>query len=174
MSDASQSPEVSTDPNEWVSIDYVYDQVETMISRQRDAFEAWERRYGQVLAFTSALTVAGIVFLPERIATDPVTVGFAFVGLAILLLSCLATLLGLAQKGSWSAPDPRTLRSKYLATDPRELRLLLTDTRVELFELNEKRLNRQFWGFILLVLMLTLGILFLLVAAIMSATLNGA
>ena len=51
MSDASQSPEVSTDPNEWVSIDYVHDQVEAMMSRQWDAFEAMGTSIRQVLAF---------------------------------------------------------------------------------------------------------------------------
>ena len=173
MNGDSEEPDVSTDPDEWVSIDYVHDQVEAMMSRQWDAFAAWERRFGQILAFASALTVAGIVFLPERIATGPATTGLTFIGLAILLASCLVTLFGLIPKGWRSAPDPRTLRSDFLGTDSRELRLMITDTRIELFELNEKHLKSQLWRFGLSVALLILGILLLLVATVMSEAFNG-
>ena len=173
MSDASRSPEVSTDPNEWVSIDYVHDQVEAMMSRQWDAFETMERRFAQVLAFVSALTVAGIAFLPERIATDISTRWVTFVGLLFLLFSGGVALWGFLPRRWTSAPNPHTLRSKYLTTNAREVRLVVTDSRIVDFERNKKSLDRQVWLFRASVALLFTGTLLFVVAAGMSTTPKG-
>ena len=39
MNDDSEDPEVSTDPDEWLSLDYVHEQVEAMMLRQWEASE---------------------------------------------------------------------------------------------------------------------------------------
>ena len=169
----SEDPEVSTDPDEWLSLDYVHEQVEAMMLRQWEASERWDHRFGQILAFASALSVAGIVFLPEKIGNDPLATVVMFLGLAGLIISCLVTLFRLFPKVWQSAPDPRTLRSKYLTTDPRELRLLVTDTRIESFEVNEHHLASNLTWFRWSVSLLVFGLVCLVAASAISAILNG-
>jgi hypothetical protein len=136
------------DPANWLSLDYIHDQVQEQLKAQSDLWDAVDGRLRLILG------VIGIVFAASATFQRQVTLGGTaqipfwiglFVGLAVVLFLIAGAIVAVAY---WPQefnrpPDPIDLRNRWLTTEPEEVKLIVIDSILEAYNDNEDVIERK-------------------------------
>jgi hypothetical protein len=134
------------DPANWLSLDYVHEQVQAQLKAQEVIWEAVDGRLRLILGVIGIVFAAAAAF--QRAAGGgpllPFWVG-AGVSLAVSLFLLAAIIAGVSY---WPydfdrPPQPHRLRERYLTTDPREVMLAVVDTILVAYTNNAAVIERK-------------------------------
>lgn len=130
------------DPGNWLSLDYVHDQVQSQLEAQSELWDVVDGRLRLILGVIGIVFAASATF--QRGASQagaaliPFGIGLAVI-VAVALFLAAATIVAFAywpQKFN-RPPDPLDLRSRWLTTDPSEVKLIVVDSMLDAYNDNE-------------------------------------
>lgn len=136
------------DPENWLSLDYVHEQIQEQLKAQSALWDEVDARLRLILG------VIGIVFAASATFQRQVTVGGTvqipfwiglLVGMAVALYLVAGAVVAIAywpQKFN-RPPDPIDLRNRWLTTDPREVKLIVIDSILDAYNDNEDVIERK-------------------------------
>jgi hypothetical protein len=153
---ASQDPE---DPSTWLSLDVVYDRVLAQLDAQSERWESADGRLrlilgliGVVFAITSSFVTRGVTITGAGGVAEllylPFVVGAPLVlGMLVFLVAGLIAIVAYWPLRFERPPEPADLRDAYLTTEPRMTKLVIIDTILQAYDVNEQTLQRKLRAF---------------------------
>jgi len=140
------------DPDNWLSLDYIHDQVQEQLKAQSDLWDAVDGRLRLILGVIGIVFAASATFQRQVTAGGAAQIPFALgvlVSVAVVLFFVAGSIVALAywpQKFN-RPPDPIDLRERWLTTDPNLVKLIVTDSIREAYNDNEDVIERKNFAF---------------------------
>jgi hypothetical protein len=135
------------DPESWRSLDFIHEQVTAQIKQQWDIWNVVDGRLRLILGVVGIVFAAVLGFQRGPTHLTPVVVDLLFIAiLCFVLAAVIAAIVYIPMNFSWP-PEPGALREQYLLSDPRDTKLAVTDTIIEAYTENWKRIERKVNGF---------------------------
>jgi hypothetical protein len=135
------------DPESWLSLDYIHDQVAEKLKQQYEALNVIDGRLRLILG------VIGIIFaaaLGLQRSPAPIPFWVGVLAIAAMTMFLVAGILAARRYPSldfdWP-PQPESLREEFLLADPREAKLAVVDTAIDAYNQNRNILATKIWAF---------------------------
>ena len=143
----------SDDPDAWLSLDYIHDQVVEQIKEQEAAWNDLNERLRLIIGFIGIAFAAALGLRGFGVGTTAYFVPFwvgllASVSVAMYVAAALVAGITAVAPGTFNRPPrPRTLRDEYLWEDPRKTKRAVLDTLIEAYSANARLLARRHRSF---------------------------
>ena len=149
MPAAPISPPDPAEPEAWLSLDVVHDQVVQLITEQEALWNDLNERLRLIvgligIAFAAALGLRGFG-VGDTAYFVPFWVGLlAGTAVAVYVMAALLAAISVLSRGNFNRPPrPRTLRDIYLLQDPRRTKLAIVDTLIAAYTANGDLIARR-------------------------------
>jgi hypothetical protein len=140
------------DPETWLSLDYIHEQVQAQLELQSKDWEAVDARLRLILGVISIVFAAAAAFQRAASASGGAPLPFAVGATAILAVIFFLAAAVVATLAYWPSdfdrpPKPHELRELYLTTDPREVKLTVIDSILLAYTGNQEIIERKIIAF---------------------------